>query len=327
MIPITIGLITYNRPELLKRAVKSVLSQKYNNFTLLIGNDYEKKKVTFKNLGIKKNSKIKIFNHKKNLGERFNMNFLLKKTKTKWFTWLADDDYLHKDFLLRINNSIKKNKNKKIVACYCNYSRSLLPKKLLKSKEIVLNKSDFLRKFTTKKLKLIGVFGFIKTKVLKRIKGIHATGDSFKVNKKKAHIYPYCDPLVPIMLSRHGEIMYLNDPLYHLNVSNDSISATTDDYNTYKSAEPYVLEQLHISIKKNIKDIHKKEIVLNVFDWFMFNRLNLIKKRKLYINLYLIFFYFFDFYKLVFSIKYRINILLLIKYKFKLINNVLRSFV
>ena len=327
MAPITIGLITYNRTELLRRAVKSVLSQKYNNFILLIGNDYEKEKVTFKKLGIKKNPKIKIYNHKKNLGERYNMNFLLNKTRSTWFTWLADDDYLHKDFLQRLSDSIKKSKNKNLVACYCNYSRSLLPKKISKSKELILDKSNFLRRFTTKRLKLIGVFGFIKTKVLKKIKGIHATGDSFRVNKKIAHIYPYCDPLVPIMLSRHGEIMYLNDPLYHLNVSNDSISATTDDYGTYKSAEPYILKELSLSIEKNIKNAHKKEIVLNVFNWFMFNRLNLIKKRKFYINLYFMFNYFFDFYKLIFSIKYKISLFLIIKYKIKLIKNILCSII
>ena len=61
---ITIGLATYNRPMLLKRAVRSILNQTYNNFKLLIGNDYPFEKVTYKTLGIK-NKKITIFNHKK----------------------------------------------------------------------------------------------------------------------------------------------------------------------------------------------------------------------------------------------------------------------
>ena len=107
---VTVGLTTYNRKDLLKRAVKSVIRQKYNKFQLLIGNDFEKEKITFKKLGIKKDPRIKIFNHKKNLGERNNMNFLLNKANTKWFTWLADDDYLHRNYLQRLVVSINKNK-------------------------------------------------------------------------------------------------------------------------------------------------------------------------------------------------------------------------
>ena len=56
---ITVGLITYNRPLLLKRALKSVLNQSYKNFEILIGNDYPDNKISFKSLGIKKTKKSK----------------------------------------------------------------------------------------------------------------------------------------------------------------------------------------------------------------------------------------------------------------------------
>ena len=127
---ITIGLATYNRPMLLKRAVRSILNQTYNNFKLLIGNDYPFEKVTYKTLGIKKNKKITIFNHKKNLGERNNMNFLLNKSQSKWFIWLSDDDYFHKDLFKRLLEQVK-NFSDKPIACYSNYSRKKI-KKLLK---------------------------------------------------------------------------------------------------------------------------------------------------------------------------------------------------
>ena len=50
---ITIGLATYNRPLLLKRAVQSVLNQTCKDFKLIIGNDYPFESVTFKTLSNK----------------------------------------------------------------------------------------------------------------------------------------------------------------------------------------------------------------------------------------------------------------------------------
>ena len=323
---VTVGLITYNRKDLLKRAVKSVIRQKYNKFQLLIGNDFEKEKITFKKLGIKKDPRIKIFNHKKNLGERNNMNFLLNKANTKWFTWLADDDYLHRNYLQRLVVSINKNKNKNVVACYSNYSRVDLLKKIPKKKELTMRKSEFLNKFTKKEARLVGVFGLLKTNYLKKIKGIHKTGKSFLINKKKVHIYPYCDPLVPIMLSKYGNIIWIDEKLYHLNTKNNSISVRTSDYNIYKSAESYVLFQLKNTLKKNVNNINKKKILKNLIDWFLWNRLNLIKKRNPFLNLILIFYYYFDFFVLLRNKHYNSNILSILNYKVKLFTFIIKSF-
>ena len=46
---ITIGIVTFDRIELLKRAVESVLVQSYKNFVIYIGNDNPKKKLALKN--------------------------------------------------------------------------------------------------------------------------------------------------------------------------------------------------------------------------------------------------------------------------------------
>ena len=119
---ISIGVTTYNRNNLLKRAIRSILNQSYRNFEILIGNDYVKKKINKKILGTS-DPRIKIFNYKKNLGEVENMNYLLKKSKSKWFTWLADDDFLNKNFLKDLYNSLNLHKNKKVVAVYSNYRR------------------------------------------------------------------------------------------------------------------------------------------------------------------------------------------------------------
>ena len=70
---ITICLPTYNRPGLLKQSVQSVLNQTFNNFELIIANDYVEKPLSFEALDIKYDSRIRIINNKTNLGEIKNL--------------------------------------------------------------------------------------------------------------------------------------------------------------------------------------------------------------------------------------------------------------
>ena len=53
-----IGITTYNRPEMLREAVISIINQTYDNFELLIGNDYIETTVTFDKLEINKSKNI-----------------------------------------------------------------------------------------------------------------------------------------------------------------------------------------------------------------------------------------------------------------------------
>ena len=282
---ITIGLVTYDRPILLKRAVKSILNQSYKNFVLYIGNDNIYKEVTFESLGIKKTNKIRIFNHSKNLGERDNLNFLLNKSKSDWFCWLGDDDYLHKDFFKTLYNRIVYLKKKNIVASYSNYSRAHLKNDKKINKYFVFNKEDFLVGFTSKKIRLIGTFGLIKTKVLKKINGIPKTGSSLKINNIDTNHYPYCDPLLAITLSNHGKILWTDERLVHLNTDNNSITARTLEYETYKLAEKVVIKKLK-KISSNIKNKDKvNQISENMINWFLSNRISIIERTSPIINL------------------------------------------
>ena len=288
MTKITIGLVTYNRPSLLKRAVKSILNQSYQNFILYIGNDYVEKKVTFKSLGIKKNKKIKIFNYKKNRGERENLNFLLSQSNTEWFSWLGDDDYIHKDFIKILYEGILKYKNKKPVASYSNYSRAKLKNNKKDRIYNVFNKENFLLGFTSKKIRMIGTFGLIKTKILKKIDGIHKTGLSFKKNKIITNHFPYCDPLIPIMLCNYGKIIWIDEKLVYLNTDQNSISAKTEDYNIYISAEKYVFKKLKKTLmNKNyfIKAEIKNQIISNMLSWFLNTRKEILQRRNSLINM------------------------------------------
>jgi len=238
----------------------------------------QKKKISFKELGIKKNNKIKIFNYKKNIGERGNLNNLLRKCKTDFFCWLGDDDYLHKDFFKILISQFKN--NKRLVASYSNYSRAHLKLKQYSSKHIHFDQENFLLGFSSRELRLIGTFGLIKKKYLKKIGGINKTGKSFKNKGRITHHYPYCDILVPIMLSKYGEISWIDKRLVYLNTDQLSTSGKTQEYDVYISAENFVLDSLKKNIKKQIDKNNYYKIFSNMIDWFVTTRLSLIKKRS-----------------------------------------------
>ena len=322
---ITVGLITYNRPKLLKRAILSLQDQSFKNFEVLIGNDYEKSEITLKSLGLKKDQRIKIFNFKKNKGERNNMNFLLNKSKSEWFIWLADDDYFHKDLFKRLMKPLMSHKHsKKIIASYSNYSRLKLKKIVYKTEHRLFDKDLFLEGFIGKKIRLIGVFGLMRTKILKKIGGIHITGKSFTNNNKITHHYPYCDILLPILLSNNGLISWIDERLVFLNTDLNSVSSYSKEYDVYKSAEKYLFKNLKKKIS-NLKNQNKSRIQNELLKLFIFTRFNVIQKNNFFWNLINIPKYFVDL--IVFEIRYlkKISIVSLLKNTIFLFKSIYRS--
>lgn len=96
---------TYNRPDLVLKAIESVLSQGFADFELLIHDNSEN---TLTENAIKQISddRIKYFRHPNNVGIARNWNSLLEKASYKYVKFLNDDDQLLPECLSRIANAI-----------------------------------------------------------------------------------------------------------------------------------------------------------------------------------------------------------------------------
>ena len=96
---ITTIIPTYKRPNLLRRAILSVLNQTYDNFQVCVYDNAsgdETKKIVEK---LSQNdSRIKYFCHEQNIGVEKNLQFGLNNVTTKYFSFLSDDDYLLPNF-------------------------------------------------------------------------------------------------------------------------------------------------------------------------------------------------------------------------------------
>lgn len=116
---ITIIIPCYNVEKYIKKCLSSIIDQSYPNFEVFLIDDG-----STDNTGkiirqtIKNDQRFKYF-YQKNSGQAVARNFGLRKTKTKYVTFIDSDDYVEKDFLKLLYQSIIEN-NSDISICYFN---------------------------------------------------------------------------------------------------------------------------------------------------------------------------------------------------------------
>lgn len=111
---ISIVIITYNRKKDLKKAISSIINQKFDNYEIIIidnnSNDGTKKIVN--NFKKKTDKRIKYFKLKKNFGVAEGRNVGFKKASGEYVFFLDDDAYIeNKLFLDEIHNYFVTNKD------------------------------------------------------------------------------------------------------------------------------------------------------------------------------------------------------------------------
>lgn len=249
---ITIGVVTYNRAELLLECVNSIIAQSFQDWHLIISNDYVPEKVTFETLGISPDPRIIIINQEKNIGELANLNFLLGLAKTEYFTWLCDDDKFNSRFLDCAIDAFNYYGPDNLVAFYSNYRTGLTYDINESVKEddflstlLSFEPKQFIERYLLKQLPLIGCYGVMHTKALKNIGGFKVLGSSFS---------PYADTLLPISLSQYGQVAYSDIPLVFLRTHQSSMSFTSSDFQGYTTAENDFVNEL-ISLSKKFPNI------------------------------------------------------------------------
>lgn len=96
---ITTLIVTYQRPKFLKRAILSVLNQKYKNLKVSVFDNAsgdETKSVVF-NLK-NQDDRIVYHCHDKNIGQLANIKYAIQSVDTPYFSILGDDDAIAPDF-------------------------------------------------------------------------------------------------------------------------------------------------------------------------------------------------------------------------------------
>lgn len=162
---ISVIIPTHNRSSLLKRAIKSVLQQDYENIELLViddasTDDTETVVQSFND------DRIIFFKNEKNMGSNFSRNFGLRNANGDFIAFLDDDDYYSN------NNKFSRqlelfNRNNDLVFAGCGYFDKSMDRKRIPrisgniSEKLLLSFSDIETSTILIKTSVINKVGFL----------------------------------------------------------------------------------------------------------------------------------------------------------------------
>jgi len=97
---VSIGLPVYNGEEFIHKRLESILNQTFTNFELIISDNASSDKTpNICEEYAKKDKRIRYVRQKKNMGAKWNFNFVLQEAKFEYFVWAAVDDIWLPSFL------------------------------------------------------------------------------------------------------------------------------------------------------------------------------------------------------------------------------------
>jgi Glycosyl transferase family 2 len=93
---VTIGIPTYNRPALLRRAARSALDQRAASVAVVISDDASTDPEVQRTLDdlAAADPRVRVLRQERNLGHAGNYQAVLEAAEGEYFMWLADDDWL-----------------------------------------------------------------------------------------------------------------------------------------------------------------------------------------------------------------------------------------
>lgn len=231
----------------------SAIKQTFGDFEVIVGNDFVQEKLSPEVLGID-DPRIVFVNHPINLGEMRNMNYLLNKSKGRYFTWLADDDLYAPDFLETVYTALIKCDFPPCVFTSfqmgCTYQTIDIPTDRTYNS---FTGKEFLRKYLSRSLKTQGCYGIFNRQYINGIGGIQQLGDDFS---------PYSDHLLAIQAGLLEEVIYIAAPLILFRTHEGSISLTSNNLNAYISAQVDLVHKC-LPILRNEKLM--EEFGLNIY--------------------------------------------------------------
>lgn len=106
---VSVGMATYNRPGTLRQALEGVVNQSYTNLEIIISEDCspcDETKALIREYE-QRDSRIRYFSQKTNLGPPANIRFVLTQATGEYFMWADDDDIRDENWVEVLLNRIQ----------------------------------------------------------------------------------------------------------------------------------------------------------------------------------------------------------------------------
>jgi glycosyltransferase involved in cell wall biosynthesis len=229
----SVGVTTYDREDLLRETVQSILAQRYTDFEVIIGNDNPRRLITQDFLGAQ-DSRVRILNHPKNLGEIGNMNALLEASRGRYFTWLADDDVYAPTFFEAVKHTLERFPNAPCVFTSSTRNRVLFEKPVAGWGHRCYTGKEFLDAYLSRAVHVIGCYGVFEVGALRDFGGMQRLGTGFS---------PYSDNLLAIRAGSLSRVVHIDSPLIFYRAHDGSPSHSSSDVSAYFTAQRDLLHE------------------------------------------------------------------------------------
>lgn len=100
---VSIGIPTYNRPDMLDRALECICAQSWRELEIIVSDNASTDPNVARVLAkwVRQDPRIRAYHQSNNQGPLPNFYFVLQQSSAEWFMWAADDDYLAPWFVER----------------------------------------------------------------------------------------------------------------------------------------------------------------------------------------------------------------------------------
>lgn len=229
---VSIGVTTYDRHDLLRQTLDSVLAQTFTDFEVIVGNDYTAEVLTGDMIGIT-DPRVRFVNHPRNLREVGNMNALLEMATGRYFTWLFDDDLYEPDFL-RVGHDCLTEAG--FPPAFFSSYRTIIgeeefqPQKIPRITMTKFTGREFLRWYSAFRIKMYPTYGLFDTAVLRSKLG------GFVELNNSAAVGLYSEHLLLVKCALLDRVIYVDAPYYIYRQHEGSWSESCTDLKYYQTA-------------------------------------------------------------------------------------------
>ena len=250
----SVGVTTYDRVEMLIETLNSILGQTFHDYEVIVSNDNPHRTLTGNSLGIN-DPRVIFVNQSKNLGELYNMGFLLKTSRGKYFTWLADDELYAPNFLQAIYDALMKYDFPRVI--FTSYATGDVNARIESNAmgdAYLYSGPQFIQRYLSRSLITQGCYGIFDIEYLRGIGGMEKMGNGFS---------PYSDNLLAIKSGLLERVVYINAPLILYRIHEGSLSCTSKDITSYFSAqEDLCRKSINILKTNGLRDNFKRNLYL-----------------------------------------------------------------
>lgn len=120
---VSVGIPTFNRPQGLESAIKFLITQSYQHIEIIISDNCSPGNAV-ENILVKyaaSDKRIKYFIQSENIDIEPNFNFVYKKSKGKYFMWIADDDTFDDNYITSCVRFLESNPSYALCSGTCKY--------------------------------------------------------------------------------------------------------------------------------------------------------------------------------------------------------------